>query len=342
MSAAEKQDLLLGIDLGTSRSAVTSSRGCRETFDSAIGYPRDLIGVRLLGGTHVVGAAALGKNYLDVKRPLENGLLAETADGECDAARKLLQHAVALAAPKENERVCAIIGVPANASNVNKLMVLKLASEVVDMAMVMSEPFLVAYGMEQLVNALVIDIGAGTTDLCALKGRVPTPDDQFSLTKAGDSIDDLLMSGIGNRYPNVQITKNIVKHLKEQYAFVGESKDKVMVTLRESGKPVQVDITREIQHACESIVPDIVEHTAKLIATFDPADQASAVANIILAGGGSLIKGLDQMIADSLSEYGEVQVSCVGEVVFAGCDGALKLAAELPPQYWDQVGTIRS
>jgi hypothetical protein len=34
-----------------------------------------------------------------------------------------------------------------------------------------------------LVN---IDIGAGTTDFCVMKGRYPTDDDQRSLTIAGD------------------------------------------------------------------------------------------------------------------------------------------------------------
>lgn len=334
----EQQDLLIGIDLGTSRSAVISSRGTRSAFDSAVGYPKDLIGVRLLGGTHVVGAEALGKSFLDVTFPLEDGVLKETGDVERDAARKLLEHAVSLAAPKESDRVCGIIGVPANASNVNKESLLQLAREVMDIAMVVSEPFLVAYGMEQLVNSIVIDIGAGTTDLCALKGRLPLPDDQFSLTKAGNSIDELLLSSILVDHPQVQVTRALAKKLKEQHSFVGQPPEKVVVHLRSGGKPVTVDITRAMRFACESIASEIVEHTQKLIAGFDPVDQDSAVGNIILAGGGSLIRGLDQMIADGLRDYGSVQVSCVKDVIFAGCEGALKLATELPPQYWGQVG----
>ena len=42
------------------------------------------------------------------------------------------------------------------------------------------------------LGALVIDIGAGTTDFCVMNGRLPTEDDQRTLTLAGDWIDEQL------------------------------------------------------------------------------------------------------------------------------------------------------
>ncbi len=290
-----QKDLLIGIDLGTSMSAVVSSRGAREYFDSVVAYPKDLIGIKLLGSAHVVGSDALGKSFLDVDFPLQDGVLKETGDHERDAARKLIEYAVSRAEPREDERVCAIIGVPANASSANNDILLELTKETVDVALIVSEPFLVAYGLDKLVNTIVIDIGAGTTDICALKGHLPLPEDQASNNKAGDFIDELLMSAISMRYPGVQITKQIVKGLKEEYAFVGKSKEAIEVTLREEGKPVIVDITDELRYSCEAIVPEIIEYTQHLIAGFDPGDQAKALHSIILAGGGSKIAGLDQM-----------------------------------------------
>ena len=65
-----------------------------------------------------------------------------------------------------------IVGVPARASNVSKDLMLKIFREFADFVQVISEPFL-AYGQGTLVNCLVIDIGAGTTDICALKGAMP-------------------------------------------------------------------------------------------------------------------------------------------------------------------------
>ena len=334
----EQKDLLIGIDLGTSRTAVVSSRGAREVFKSAVAYPKDLIGVKLLGNSHVVGDEALGRSFLDVNFPLKDGVLKVTGDHERDAARKLIAYSVAQADPQEEDRVCAVIGVPANASGFNQELVLELAKDSVDIALVVSEPFLVAYGLDKLMNSIIIDIGAGTTDLCALKGRLPKLEDQASNVKAGDYIDELLMSAISLRYPGVQLNKQVVKAIKERYATVLSDGDKIKVTLREEGKPVVIDITEEVRFACQSIVPEIIEHVEYLIAGFNPVDQTEALQNIIIAGGGSKITGINTMVAESLSEYGEVNVSCVEDVVYSGCAGALQLATEFPPESWNDIG----
>ena len=52
------------------------------------------------------------------------------------------------------------------------------------------------------------------------------------------------------------------------------------------------------------------------------------------------IKGLDSMIAEQLSDYGEVTVTSVQDPDWLGCTGALKLAQELPPPHWNQLGDI--
>ena len=41
--------------------------------------------------------------------------------------------------------------------------------------MIVSEPFAVAYGLDALVHTMVVDVGAGTTDLCILMGRFLHP-----------------------------------------------------------------------------------------------------------------------------------------------------------------------
>jgi rod shape-determining protein MreB len=60
---------------------------------------------------------------------------------------------------------------------------------IVDNLMIVPEPLAVAYGLDALVHTMIIDIGAGTTDFCLMKGRYSGDDDQRSLTAAGDSID---------------------------------------------------------------------------------------------------------------------------------------------------------
>ena len=44
----EEGVLYIGIDLGTSRTAIASSNGQRENVPSVLGYPKDLVSMKLL------------------------------------------------------------------------------------------------------------------------------------------------------------------------------------------------------------------------------------------------------------------------------------------------------
>ena len=65
--------------------------------------------------------------------------------------------------------------------------------------MLCSEPFSVAYGLDMLQDVLVIDIGAGTVDLCRMHGTMPEDADQITLTTAGDHVDQELSKRIERR-----------------------------------------------------------------------------------------------------------------------------------------------
>ncbi|MBF0368362.1 MAG: rod shape-determining protein [Magnetococcales bacterium] len=339
-SLENASQLFLGIDLGTSRTTIMSNRGAKELVRSVVGYPRDIIGVKLLNRTSAIGEEALEKrSYMNLYHPLEDGVLKED-EKHIQAARELIQHAISLAGPRPGDQVCGILGVPARASITSRNQLLQIAEELMDISLVVSEPFMVAYGLGKLNNAIIIDIGAGTIDLCAMKGNIPGAADQATLLKGGDHIDEFLANAISESYPDVQITKVLARKIKDQYGFVGEAKEEAIVTLRASGKPAPHDVTQEVRAACETIVPDILDSLEKLIQTFDPEDQDEAVSNIILAGGGSNIVGLDVALASRLKDYGNVNVSRVADSDYAGCAGALKLATELPPEYWSQVGDV--
>ncbi len=333
--------LLLGIDLGTSQTAIISNRGKKALVRSVVGYPRDVIATRLLNNIRVVGDEALEKrSYLDIYFPLADGVLKEGSHNHTQAAKELMEYGIAQINPQPGDHIYGIIGVPARASISNKRQLLKLAGGMMTMAMVVSEPFMAAYGLNRLTNAIIIDIGAGTVDFCAMKGTVPTSDDQITLIKAGNYIDDLLVSAIIETYPEVQITQLLAKKIKEQYGYVGEQSQDIVVTLRADGKPSSYDITQEVGRACSAILPDIFEALESLITVFDPEYQQEALQNIILAGGGSNIKGLQEAIVDHMQGYGKVNVVRVADPAFLGATGALKLATELPPEYWHQVGDV--
>jgi rod shape-determining protein MreB len=197
---------------------------------------------------------------------------------------------------------------------------------------------MVAYGLGKLNNAIVVDIGAGTIDVCAMRGTVPGPESQLSVLKGGNYIDRLLETAIRDSYAGVQMDRYLAQSIKDRYAFVGEPEQSVVLPLRINGKPADVDVTDAVRVTCETILADIVENIKRMLLLFDPESQSEALANVILAGGGSRIRGLGPMIEAHLRDYGLVKVTAVADPEFAGAEGALRLATELPPEYWDQIG----
>ena len=111
-----------------------------------------------------------------------------------------------MAKPRRDELVFCVIGAPAQASIKNKEAIIEAAREHVDSVMLCSEPFAVAYGLEMLEDVLVIDIGAGTADLCRMHGTMPEDADQLTIARAGDAIDVELSRLIEESCPGAQFT----------------------------------------------------------------------------------------------------------------------------------------
>ncbi len=337
--AQQTQDdiLLVGIDLGTSRSSISAGNGTRDWIESLVGWPKDFIAERVVSKPVLFGEEAQKHRLsLDLHRPLERGVIKEGIERSEEAVQEIIRYLVGLAEPKPGQRVYAVVGVPADALKVNKLAIRKAVSQYVDSLMVVSQPFAVAYGMNLLNNALVIDIGAGTTDFCIMHGTIPSEEDQKTILNAGDYIDDQLYSYLSEKYPNSQFTKNMVRQYKERFSFVGAIDEDVIVDIPVNGKPVVHDIKVEVRRACESILPALVDMTAEMIARFDPEFQTKVKSNIVLAGGGSLIRNLPEYLQSALKEYGNCRVTRVQDPLFAGSDGALMLAKDMPLKYWEE------
>ncbi|MCL5024718.1 MAG: rod shape-determining protein [Nitrospirae bacterium] len=335
-SSKEDNILFVGIDLGTSRSSISASNDTREWVESYVGWPRDFISLQVVGKPVLFGAEALKNRLsLDLCRPLEHGVIKEGIEKSEEAVKEIIKYLIDLAKPESGQKIYAVVGVPADTLKVNKLAIRKAVAEFVHSLMVVSEPFAVAYGMNLLNNALVIDIGAGTTDFCIMHGTIPAEEDQKTILNAGDDIDEKLFSYLTEKYPNSRFNKNMVRQFKEQYSFVRETPGDIRVEIPVDGKPVMHDIKNEIRRACENILPAIVETTTEMIARFDPEFQVKIKNNIVLSGGGSLIRGIREYVQDSLKEYGSCSVTCVEDPLFAGSNGALKLAEDMPAKYWE-------
>ncbi len=334
--------LNVGVDMGTSWTAVMSDQDKKALLRSVVGYPKDIFARKAVGANFFVGDDALEKRKsLNIFFPLERGVIKNDEVHCIRAASQLLTYAVSLIAPDPDDFVCGIIGVPARALRMNQCLLLDIARDVFHVAAVVSEPFLVAYHLNKFNNSIIVDIGAGTIDICGMKGFVPEAAHQVTITKAGNYVDHCLLTAVTEKYPDIQMTMNLARKIKEKYGFVGPCDEPILVTLRENGKPREFDITTELRTACEVIEPYIVEALQKIIAGFDPEDQAEALENIYLAGGGSKLNGLDAMIEDNLMFYGPVKVSRVDLPEYAGCNGALRMAIEISKEDWQHLGLIQ-
>jgi rod shape-determining protein MreB len=342
MANDDRQDedvLHIGMDLGTSRSAVAASNGQRAWVESYVGWPRDFVSKKMLGERVLFGEEALeNRTSLDMVRPLEQGVIRDGTARDEEAVRELIHHLVERAGAEKDDPVHAAVGVPAEALRVNKMAIRDAVREHADALMVVSEPFAVAYGLDALNNTLIIDIGAGTVDFCVMRGAMPAEEDQRSLTNAGDQIDRQLLELLEERYPEARFSDRAARRYKEQHGFIKKNgRMSVKVEVPVGGKVTSLTITDEVRQACSGILAPLVETAVDLIARYEPEFQEKVRQNIYLAGGGSQLVGLAEAVEEELSEYGPCTVKTVDDPLYAGANGALALAQDMPEEYWEDM-----
>jgi rod shape-determining protein MreB len=336
---SKKPDVLhVGIDLGTSRSSISASNGARHVVESYVGWPVDMVARRLVKKPVLFGREALeNRPMLDLRRPLEHGLIKEGSERDEQAVQELLRHLISLAGARDGQPIRAVLGVPAEALRTSRQNLRGAVKGVADALMIVSEPFAVSYGIEALLHTMIVDIGAGTTDFCVMRGRYPTEEDQRTLTNAGDSVDEQLATLVRSKHPDARFSIYMVREWKEKWSFVGDPPAPVVVTVQKGAKATPIDITSEMRRACESLLGPIAETMADLLARVDPEYQERVRHNIILAGGGSQIPGLAAGLERVLTEYGGGAVRVVEDPVFAGSNGSLAIALDASEGDWESL-----
>jgi len=349
-----KNPVYIGMDFGTYKTSVTCSNGRREVFYTAVGWPADYVARSMLGTDVVFGEGVVQQRLaLNVVRPFAKGILkyrdldetemsSEDVEQHKEAASLLVSHAVSLMRPPPHAPVFGVIGSPSRATTTNKKVIMEAASSAFDAVLIVPEPFTVAYGMNRLTETLVIDIGAGTTDLCPMCGRYPTDEDQVTVPMGGDMIDEKFKELLAEKYPDVQVSEKMTRDIKEKYGFVHDVNERAVVKLPVGGQREEVDVTEPLKEACRTIVPPIIDAIQQVISRFDPEFQQPLLNNIVLGGGGSQLNGLDHLIEESLVKFGGGNVTKVYDSVFAGAAGALKLAMGTPEDYWDKIRLVDS
>ena len=89
--AADKDKLIVGIDLGTSRSAISASNGKKKWVESYVGWPKDFIAKKVVGKPVLFGEEALHNRLsLEIFRPLERGVIKEGTTRDEEAVKELI------------------------------------------------------------------------------------------------------------------------------------------------------------------------------------------------------------------------------------------------------------
>ena len=356
-SSDKKRKLFVGLDLGTLESCVItklSKPGSGEHqgtwIPSIVGYPEDGILAGILPGNSRMlhGEEAIANSlHLRLVHPLSDGVI---SDG--DAARSFLAYIREKIDPERKREVYCVIGIPAVADTEAKSRLQEATQGAFEGILFIPEPFLAALGMrdenrlqdpeytDPVSNSLFVDIGAGTTDFCIVQGYFPKQEDLLSIPFAGNEVDVLLDKGIREAYPEVDIPLSMSRSFKESYSYVGESESGVRVKVPIDGKPRKIEIGKQIGEACNSLLSEIFESLKVVIGKASPQSVFELLQNIILTGGGSRIRNIDQelqrLLVDDGYEEPDVTISSRENMPFVAI-GALKVAKAAREDQWIQV-----
>ena len=329
--------LYVGIDLGTFQSTIASSAGAMHSIETVVGRPKDPVARNFLKRDVLFGADAL-KNKLacNLYRPMAAGV-AQDDEANLAAAKAFVSHLIETVDPEEFDEVFGVICSPSHVSFTDKSNLVATLRGQVNAIMVVTEPFATAFAIGEIGGSIVVDVGAGTTDIARIHGTFPTDEDQVTIQEAGDWLDIELMNLVAKKFTGAQITKDMVRKWKEESSYVGGDVRTVDVALSVDGKSQNVDIGDLIQEACEMLVPKIGNAIKRIVAEADPEYQPVLRNNIILSGGGSLIEGLADRVAREISDIGDVNVWCVENPLEKVAEGALMLAGEMPDDMYTSI-----
>ena len=295
----------LAIDLGTASTLVyVRGKGivCNEPSVVAI--------EKKSGKVLAVGAEAkrmLGRTPGNIVaiRPIKDGVIADF-----DVTEKMLSHFITKAHNRKafvSPRV--IIGIPAKITQVEQRAVrdsaeLAGAREVY----LIEQPIAAAIGaglpITEPSGNMVVDIGGGTTDIAviSLAGIVYSD----SVRVAGDKMDEAILSYIKRKY-NLLLGEHMAEMIKMELgsAYPMEEKRSMLMKGRDliSGIPKTLEVNSdEIREALEEPVCAIVD-AVKIALENTPPELAADIIDrgIVLAGGGSMLKGLDLRLREEVN-----------------------------------------
>ncbi len=297
----------VAIDLGTANTLVyASGRGIvvEEPSVVAIVKPGSSAGGRVLA----VGAEAkrmIGRTpgSIIASRPLKDGMIADFESTET-MLRAFIDAAVgrrAMAQPR------VVVGVPSGITEVAKRAVQDCArSAGAREVFLVPEPLAAALGAQlpvmEPVGSMIVDIGGGTTEVAvmSLGGMAATT----SIRVAGDAMDEAIAAGIRRKFGCV-VGERAAEEIKLQVGCASRLRELRSMTVK--GRDVSTGAPRQFEYtsddAADALTECVAQVTEAIRKTLEqtPPELAADILDqgIVLAGGGSLLAGLDEVLRDA-------------------------------------------
>jgi|YelNatPaOPRAMG01_1025707.scaffolds.fasta_scaffold00119_79 rod shape-determining protein MreB len=235
-------------------------------------------------------------------RPMKDGVIADfdTTEAMLRYFIKKVHHRRVLVRPR------IIIAIPSGITEVEKRAVKDSAERAgAREVYLVEEPIAAAIGVglpiEEPIGNMIIDIGGGTTEIAviSLAGIVFSK----SIRIGGDEMDEAIIEYLKKTY-NLLIGERTAEEIKIKIgsAYPLEEEKTMEIKGRDlvSGLPKSVTISsEEVREALSEPLKAILEVT-KISLERTPPELASDIIEhgIVMAGGGSLLKGLDKVISE--------------------------------------------
>ncbi|WP_408956049.1 rod shape-determining protein [Natroniella sp. ANB-PHB2] len=244
---------------------------------------------------------------LTIVRPLRDGVIADF-----QVAEKMLNYFIAKAYKRErllNPKV--VVCVPSGVNEVEKKIVIDTSLKAgAKEAYLIEEPMAAAIGaglpIDKPVGNMIVDIGGGTTEIAVISlGGIVT---KSSIKVAGDDMDEAIVDYMREVY-KLMIGKKTAERIKTEVgsAYFGptstvtkESKIEVRGRNLLDGLPKSIEISAlEVQTALKDPVDSIIRAVKETLEK-TPAELSTDIIErgITMAGGGALLSGLDELLAN--------------------------------------------
>ncbi len=319
----------IGIDLGTATTLVyVKGEGIVICEPSVVAIERGTSNVLAVGEEAKRMLGRTPGNIVAI-RPMRDGVITDFEITEAMLRyfiRKVRRRRFQL-----NPRI--IIAIPSGITEVEKRAVKESAERAgAREVFLIEEPVAAAIGVglpiQEPIGNMVIDIGGGTTEIAviSLAGIVFSK----SIRIGGDEMDEAIIEYLKKTY-NLMIGERTSEDIKIKIGSAYPLQEELSLEVRGrdlvAGLPKTVSITsEEIREALQEPLRAILEATKISLERTPPELSADLIEHgIVMAGGGSQLKGLDKLI----SEETGLPVHVADEPATAVCRGTGKVLNEI-------------